>query len=204
MKVLLTGFEPWHVSSHAHTDSPVDRQRGHMRHSRQLCYCMALLLCTTMVLTSCTYETAIRRLSPTEQAEFRLYQHVMTSAQVRTYLAQATATERTAYLNKTGLVQRLQALDPLDRDAVRSGFPRQGISAEALRFIWGEPSYTDGWAHHYEHWHYVGSSMELAASGNQPGWFGNRVEVSLVDDHVVGWVDVIPTTSDGSNDCMGC
>src|SRR5437016_8822954 len=119
-----------------------------MRHSKQGGYWMGLLLCTTMVLTSCTYETAIGRLSPPEQAELHLYRHVMTSAQVRTYLAQATATERTAYLNETGLTRRFQALDPLDRDAISSGLPRRGMRAEALRFVWGAPSYTAGRAHH--------------------------------------------------------
>jgi hypothetical protein len=180
------------------------RRGGNMGHSRQVCHWLGLLLCTTMVLTSCTYEAAIRRLSPAEQAELRLYRHVMTSAQVRTYLAQATAAERTAYLNKTGLVQRLQALDLLDRDAVRNGFPRQGISTEALRFIWGEPSYKAGHAHHYAIWHYLGSSIELADSGNQPRRLGNRVEVSLVNDHVVGWVDVVPSVDNSASDCIGC
>src|SRR5882672_1179643 len=182
-----------------------ERREGNMRHSRQLCYWMGLLLYSTLVLASCTYETAIGHLAPTEQAELYLYRHVMTSAQVRTYLAQATAAERTAYLNKIGLVQRFQALDPLDRDTVRNGFPRQGMSAEALRFIWGEPSFTSGRTHHYEHWYYTGSSMELATSGNLPGLLGKRVEVSLLDDRVVSWVDVAPTGPDNSSsDCLGC
>jgi hypothetical protein len=165
---------------------------------------MSLLLYITLVLTSCTYEAAISRLPPAEQAELRLYRHVMTSAQLRTYLAQATAAERTAYLQKTGLVQRLQALDPRDRDAVHNGFPRQGISAEALRFIWGEPSYTAGRAHHYEIWYYLGSSIELAASGSQPRRLGNRVEVTMTDDHVVAWVDVVPSVDESASDCIGC
>lgn len=175
-----------------------------MRHRRQLCHWIGLLLCTTLVLTSCTYETAIRRLSPTEQAELHLYRHAMTSAQVRTYLAQATATERTVYLDKIGLAQRFQALDPLDRDAVRSGLPRRDMSAAALRFVWGEPYYTAGRARHYEHWYYLGSSIGLATSGNQYGRFGNMVDVYLVDDRVVGWVDFTPTTDDNSSDCVGC
>jgi hypothetical protein len=102
---------------------------------------LGLLLCTTLVVTSCTYENAVSRLSPPEQAEFRLYRHVMTGTHIRTYLAQATATERTAYLHTIGLAQRFQALDPLDQDAVRSGFPCPGMSAEALRFLWGEPGF---------------------------------------------------------------
>jgi hypothetical protein len=175
-----------------------------MKHSRQLCRWVGLLLCTPLVLTSCTYETAVRRLSPTEQAEFALYRHVMTPAQVRTYLAQATASERTAYLTRVGLVQRFQALEPLDRDAVYSGLPSQGMSAEALRFIWGEPYYTAGRAHHYEHWYYLGSSIALAASDNRNAWFGNRVDVYLVDDHVVGWVDFSPTVEDSGGSCPDC
>jgi hypothetical protein len=163
-----------------------------------------LLLCTVMVLTSCTYETALRRLSPAEQAEFHLYRHVMTSAQVRTYLAQASATARTAYLTETGLAQRFQALDPLDQDAVRSGFPRQGMRAEALRFIWGEPYSTAGRTHYAEQWYYSGSSLGLTVSGNQPRRAGNRVEVYLMHDQVVGWVDVTPSVEENSSDCLGC
>src|SRR5215510_3898204 len=78
-----------------------------MMQSRQRVHWLDLLLCTVMVLTSCTYETALRCLSPAEQAEFHLYRHVMTSAQVRTYLAQASATAHTAYLS-TRVVAWLQ------------------------------------------------------------------------------------------------
>src|SRR5712691_3784725 len=138
-----------------------------MRDGRQLCQWIGLLVYTMVVLTSCAYETAIGRLSLAEQGEFYIYRHVITSAQIRTYLAQATATERTAYLSKIGLAQRFQALDPLDRDAILSGLPRQGMSAEALRFVWGEPYYTAGRRNYYEHWYYLGSSIGLSASGNQ-------------------------------------
>ena len=62
----------------------------------------------------------------------------MTAAQTRAYLAKATTAERTAYLSEVGLAQRFQAFDPLDREAVRNGFPRAGMSAEALRFVWGD------------------------------------------------------------------
>jgi len=165
---------------------------------------LGLLLCTTLVVMSCTYETAVERLSPPEQAEFRLYRNAMTGAQTRTYLAQATATERTAYLNTIGLAQRFQALEPLDQGTVRSGFPRQGMSAEALRFVWGEPYYTKGHAKYYAHWYYLGSSLGLATSGNQYGKLGTQVDVYLVDGRVVGWVDFAPTTPDNSSDCIGC
>ena len=174
---------------------------GNVKHSRQLYRWVGLLLCTALVLTGCTYDT-VRRLSLPEQAEFRLYRHVMTPAQVQTYLAQASASERTAYLTQVGLVQRFQALDPRDRDAVRGGTPRQGMSAEALRFVWGEPYYTAGHAHHYEHWCYLALSIALADSDNQRAWFGNRVDVYLVDDRVVGWVDFTPTVQ--TNGCPEC
>src|SRR5262245_28645384 len=97
---------------------------------------------TIVILTSCTYDAALRQLSLAEQAEFHTYSKVMTTAQARAYLAKTTAAERTAYLNEIGLTQRFQRLDPLDRDAVQNGSPRVGMSAEALRFVWGDPYYT--------------------------------------------------------------
>jgi len=176
-----------------------------MRYRRSLYHWIGLLIGTTLVLTSCMYESAVRRLSPAEQAEFFLYRHVMTSWQERTYLAQATAAERTAYLTKIGLAQRFQALDPLDRELVRSGIPRPGMSAEALRFVWGEPYYTVGYARNYAHWYYLGSSFMLSASGNQYARSGNLVDVYLVDDHVVGWVDFTPASEGNSGGgCPGC
>jgi hypothetical protein len=122
-----------------------------------------------------------------------IYRKVMTPAQVRTYLAQGSAAERTAYLQASGLVQRFEALDPLDRAAVRTGFPRVGMSAEALRFVWGDPYDTAGDATRYAHWRYLGSSLDLGASGNQYRKSANRVDVYLVDGHIVGWVEYIPT-----------
>jgi len=68
----------------------------------------------------------------------------MTPAQTRTYLAKATAAERTAYLHDSGLAQRFEALDSPDREAVQYGFLRKGMSAEALRFVWGEPAQACG------------------------------------------------------------
>src|SRR5205823_5045978 len=128
-----------------------------------------------------------------EQAEFHLYRKVMTGAQERAYLAQATAAERTAYLREIGLTQRFQALAPPDRAAVLSGVPQVGMSAEALLFLWGMPYYTAGNAQRYAHWYYLGSSFALAGYGNQYDSFGNRVDVYLVDGRVVGWVDFIPS-----------
>lgn len=157
---------------------------------------MGLLLVLWVVGTGCTYDTAVSRLSLPEQTEFFLYRKVMTWAQERAYLAKKTAAERTAYLYEIGLAQRFQALDASDQEAVRSGWPRRGMSAEALLFLWGEPYYTAGDARRSAHWYYLGSSMDLAAHGNQYNNFGNRVDVYLVDGRVVGWVDYSPSDTE--------
>jgi hypothetical protein len=127
----------------------------------------------------------------------------MTSWQARAYLAKASSSERRAYLQEIGLAQRFQALDPLDREAVQSGFPRVGMSAEALRFVWGEPYYTEGDTRRSAHWHYVGSSLALGASGNQYSNFGNRVDVYIVANRIVGWVDYTPSTDEQGDDWGG-
>ena len=160
-----------------------------MRYGRQLLRWTGVLLGTIIVLTGCTYDTAVQRLSLPEQAEFHTYSKVMTGVQAHTYLAKASAAERTAYLQQIGLAQRFQALDPQDREAVLGGVPRVGMSAEALLFLWGSPYYTAGDARRYAHWHYLGSSFALAAYGNRHSNSGTRVDVYLVDGHVVGWVD---------------
>ena len=131
----------------------------------------------------------MRQLSLAEQAEFYLYKKVMTPAQARAYVAQASAAERTAYLREVGLAQRFAALDPLDRAAVQSGFPRAGMSAEALCFVWGEPYYTEGNARRSAHWHYRGSSLALGASGNRHSHFGSRVDaISSLTGSWGGWI----------------
>ena len=89
-----------------------------MRYDRQFWRWIGVLLGTLTVLTGCTYDAAVQRLSLAEQSEFHTYSKVMTPSQVRTYLAKATAAERTAYLSQVGLAQRFQGLDPTDRDIV--------------------------------------------------------------------------------------
>src|SRR5215471_15592064 len=150
---------------------------------------IGVLLSLVVGLAGCTYDAAIQRLSPAEQAEFGLYRSIMTGSQVHTYVAQPTAAARTAYLQQVGLVQRFQALDPLDQAAIRSGVPRVGMSADALLFLWGEPYNTAGDARRYAHWYYLGSSFPRSASGYQPWDFGQRVDVYLVGGKVEGWVD---------------
>jgi hypothetical protein len=128
----------------------------------------------------------------------------MTGVQEHTYLGKATAAERSAYLRALGLVQHFEALDPLDQQAVRSGSPRVGMSAEALLFVWGEPYDTVGDARQSAHWHYLGSSFARGRSRHPLGGFGNRVDVYLVGGKVLGWVDVAPTTEESSGGCDGC
>jgi hypothetical protein len=120
----------------------------------------------------------------------------MTGSQEHTYLAKASAAERTAYLRELGLPQRFQALDPVDQQAVHNGWPRVGMSAEALLFVWGEPYDTEGNARRSAHWHYLGSSFGRGNTSANLRGFGNRVDVYLVDGKVVGWVDVAPSTHD--------
>jgi hypothetical protein len=163
-----------------------------MRNFR-LCWRWAgALLCTIVVLTGCTY-AGIQKLSLDEQAEFYIYKKVMSPSQERAYLAKATAAERTAYLREIGLAQRFQGLEPLDREAVQQGFPRVGMSAEALLFLWGNPYYTIGDAQRYAQWYYLGSSLALGEYGNQYYSSSNRVDVYLLDGHVTGWLDTVPS-----------
>jgi hypothetical protein len=172
---------------------------------RQLWGWVGMLLSLIMILTGCAQDVAMQRLSLAEQSEFHTYNKIMTTAQARTYLSKASAAERTAYLRQIGLVQRFEALDPLDRAAVRSGFPRVGMSAEALLFVWGKPYYTDGDARRSAHWHYLGSSLSLGGGGNQYGHLSNRVDVYLVNGKVVSWIDGPNTDDDkgGSDDFSG-
>ena len=167
-----------------------------MRYDRQLWCCVGVLLGAVLVLTGCAYDNAVRQLSLDEQAEFFVYRKVMTAAQARAYLARASATERAAYLRQVGLAQRFEALEPRDRAAVQNGFPHVGMSAEALRFVWGEPYYTEGEARRSAHWHYLGSSLALGASGNRYSNTGNRVDVYIVAGRIVGWVDYALSTNE--------
>ena len=148
-----------------------------------------------VVLTSCTYEAAIRQLPPPERDTFRIYSKAMTGAQIRTYLSKGTASERAAYLEQIGITQRFQALDPQDREVVLGGYaPRIGMSADALRFLWGEPYYKKGPTGYYEYWYYLGPFMELAAHGNVYSKAGVRVEVYLVAGRVDSWIEFAPDT----------
>ena len=137
-----------------------------MPYHRQCWFRVGVVLGLIVMLAGCASSTKGRSLSPAERTEFAIYRKVMTPAQTRTYLAKATAAERTAYLHESGLAQRFQALDPYDREAVQHGFLRKGMSADALRFVWGEPATMQGEVRRAAQWHYVGALHALTAYGN--------------------------------------
>lgn len=149
-----------------------------------------------VIVTGCAYQAALQQLTPEEQTTFRAHSKMMTATQAYTYLRKTTAAERAAYLEEIGTAQRFQALTPQDRETVLAGFPRVGMSADAMRFLWGEPYYTKGYTGHYEYWYYLGSAMSLAESGNIPTEAGTIVVVDLVDGKVEGWLETTPTNVD--------
>jgi hypothetical protein len=151
-----------------------------------------------LVMAGCSYQAALQRLSPEERSEFAAYRRVMTTSQTHAYLAQETPAARAAYLRDIGLAQRFEDLEPLDRNAVLSGYIRQGMSAEALRFLWGDPYYIKGPRGHYEYWQYLGSTFELADRGNSYT-AGTVVTVYLVDNKVEWWREIIPSDNDAGD-----
>jgi hypothetical protein len=151
-------------------------------------------------MAGCSYQAALQRLSPDERSQFWAYRKVMTSSQAHTYLAQETPAARAAYLHDIGLAQRFADLEPQDRDAILAGHIRQGMSAEALRFLWGRPYYTKGYTGHYEYWHYWGSAFDLVDRGNSSTQGGTVVIVYLVDDKVDWWIETTPTGIDKGGD----
>lgn len=166
---------------------------------RQFLYFLGLV---GLLLASagCSYQAALERLSPEERSEFWAYHQLMTAPQTRTYLAQETPAARAAYLQHIGLAQRFQSLEPQDRASILSGYIRKGMSAEALRFLWGEPYYTRGRTGYYEYWQYFGPISELAQRGNSYTQKGALVIVYLVDDKVDWWMERIPTDDSDADD----
>lgn len=152
-----------------------------------------------VMLSGCVYYQA-KNLPPDAQAEFRIYRKVMNAPQMRAYLSQETAAARAAYLEEIGLAQRFAALDEQDREAVQAGHIRKGMSAEALRFLWGRPTRTSGRTGHYEHWYYYGPVPTLAARGSQPQDAGTLVDVYLVDGRVQWWLETVPPDTESDDD----
>ena len=156
---------------------------------------LVVCLSTLAVLAGCTYYTAVGKLPAQEQAAFRAYRKLMSSRQARAYLAQPTPGARAAYLEAIGLARRFAALDPVDRESVLAGYVQTGMSAEALRFVWGYPHATEGRIGHYEYWYYIGSALDLAGStfGTDAG---TVVKVYLVDGRIKWWFETVPSSDD--------
>ncbi|ETX03218.1 MAG: hypothetical protein ETSY1_00675 [Candidatus Entotheonella factor] len=140
-------------------------------------------------LTGCAYHQAVNKLSPQEQSTFRAYQKVINGSQARTYLSKPTPVERQAYLQDIGVVQRFEALDQQDQDAILKGYIRKGMHADALNFLWGRPQRKEGNTGKWEHWFYSGHISDLVAYGNSPYNAGTSVEVFLVDNQVEWWFE---------------
>ena len=156
-----------------------------------------------LVFASCSYRAAMDKLPPEERAEFRAHSKVMTSRQIRTYLAKPTPDARAAYLEEIGSAQRFAALDLEDRESVLAGHIRVGMSSEALRFLWGEPYDIKGYVGRYENWFYNGSAYDLAKAPTVNEDFGTVVQVRLIDGRVKWWLETVPTefdTDDGGDD----
>jgi hypothetical protein len=156
---------------------------------------MYRLLCVTAalaLLTGCAYERAVNNLSPEERKAFWAYRKVMRSSQEKTYLSKPDEAARLAYLRDIDVTQRFEALDAQDREAVLHGFIRQGMRADALYFLWGEPEHTSGASGKWEYWLYRGYASDLFQHGNQYHEGNSQVRVFLVDNRVQWWTQELP------------
>jgi hypothetical protein len=155
---------------------------------------------TLTLLTSCAYNKAFDNLPPEEQTAFRAYRKMMTSRQEHVYLSKPTPAERSAYLRDIGIQQRFDALDEPDRESIRNGFIRKGMSADALRFLWGEPEDIYGATGQWEYWLYRGFASDLFEAGNRSQEGSSQVRVYLVDSHVEWWTQEVPESTDDPGD----
>ena len=187
----------WNVRKTYIAEEKESLMRGSARLVRTLW--LVVFIGVLLVLTGCGYYAAVNNLAPQEQAEFRAYSKLMSPGQARAYLAKPTPGARVAYLEEIGIAQRFAALDPADRESVLAGYVRKGMSAEALRFVWGRPYTTEGYKNHYEYWYYIGSTMDLAGPTLETD-VGTMVKVYLVDGRVKWWLETVPTSNDDSED----
>jgi hypothetical protein len=144
------------------------------------------------VITGCVSLYAGVHLSEAERGQYRAYSHLMTNRQLRTYLKLPTASERAAYARQVGAAQQLEALPAAERAAVLNGYPFKGMSAEALRLLWGDPRWEQG-PKQDEHWFYYGDYFSLAEPGSSLSFRGTIMEVALIDGKVVWWQERIPS-----------
>jgi hypothetical protein len=68
---------------------------------------------------------------------------------------------------------------------------RTGVSAEALRFLWGHTYYTEGYAGPNEYGYYVGSIRDLAESTRPAIHYGlTLMRVYFVDGRLKWWLEI--------------
>jgi len=154
---------------------------------------MWLLSVTVAVITGCVSPYAGLHLSDAERGQYRAYTHVMTNRQLRTYLKLPTAPERATYARQVGAAQRLEALPKAERAAVLHGQPFKGMSAEALRLLWGDPDWEQG-PKQYERWFYYGDYFSLAEPGSYFSPRDTIMEVALMDGKVTWWQERLPSS----------
>jgi hypothetical protein len=160
--------------------------------------CVRHLSCLVFLclFAGCAAQPAYTQLPASEQGRYRAYSRVMTPRQLRTYLDLPTAAERDAYASQVGAAQALQSLSAADRAAVLHGYPFEGMSAEALRLLWGEPVSRRGPAFD-ERWFYYGDAFSLAEPGfHARAQAGTIMEVALADGKVQWWQERVPTEPD--------
>jgi hypothetical protein len=152
------------------------------------------------LLTGCAYERAVNHLSPQERNAFWAYRKAMRGSQEKTYLSKPDEAARLAYLRDIGIEQRFEALDAQDRESVLYGFIRQGMHADALYFLWGEPEDISGARGKWEYWLYRGYASDLFEHGNRHNEGSSQVRVFLVDNRVGWWIQELPEGDDDAGE----
>lgn len=158
------------------------------------------VIVVVVLFTGCAYNRAVNNLSPDERNAFWAYRKVMQGLQAKTYLSKPSEAERAAYLREIGVQQRFEALAAQDQESIRNGFIRNGMSADALYFLWGEPRYTSGATGQWEYWYYQGFASDLFEHGNQYSEASSEVRVFLVDNQVEWWSQEVPESYDDPGD----
>jgi hypothetical protein len=157
-----------------------------------MCLPLSLSTLTLVVITGCVSIYAGVHLSEAERGQYRAYSHLMTNRQLRTYLKLPTASERATYARQVGAAQQLEGLPAAERAAVLNGQPFKGMSAEALRLLWGDPNWEQG-PKQDEHWFYYGDYFSLAEPGSYLSLRGTIMEVALMDGKVTWWQERVPS-----------
>ena len=145
-----------------------------------------LLMLALSVLAGCSMQQAYQQLPPEERARFRAYSRIMNSSQRRAYLELSSAAERAAFAEQVGATQVLDGLSETDRNAVLQGQPFRGMSAQALRLMWGMPCWQRG-ARNHAKWFYYGDTIALTRLVRHCTPDDTVTEVALRNDRVEWW-----------------